>query len=248
MIEAIIIDDEQHCSDRLATLLKEDQAVELVGIAQTVEQGVALINTLKPGLIFLDVQIGSDTGFDLLKRLPHRNFEVIFTTAFEHYAIQAIKFSAIDYLLKPIDREDLNFALDKLSDEVSKKMTSSKLDILLQNIEKKKDGFQKIIVPTISGFEFLNVSDIIRCESDINYTTLFLTEKRKLLVARTLKDFEDMLSDHNFFRVHNSHLINLVYIKRYHKGKGGSVTLTDGSEIEVSTRRKEEFLKRIAMV
>ena len=248
MIQAIIIDDERHCTDRLVNLLKNDQVVKLVGTANNIEQGVELINSLRPDLIFLDVQIGPDTGFDLLKKIPHRNFEVIFTTAHEHYAIQAIKFSAIDYLLKPVDRDDLNVALNKLTDEISRKTTSAKLDTLLHNIEKKNDGLKKIIVPTVSGLEFLNVSDIIRCESDINYTTLFLNEKRKLLVARTLKDFEELLSDHNFFRVHNSHLINLVYIKSYHKGKGGSVLLTDGSEVEVSVRRKDEFLKKIAQV
>ena len=245
MIEAIIIDDEQHCIDRLATLLMAEHSVKLSATAQKVDEGIELINSIKPGLIFLDVQIGDSTGFDLLKRLPHRDFEIIFTTAYENYAIQAIKFSAIDYLLKPVDKEDLNIALNRLSEEITKKMTSAKLDILLHNIERKNDELKKIIVPTVTGFEFLNVSDIIRCESDINYTTLFLKEKKKLLVAKTLKDFEEMLGDHHFFRVHNSHLINLVYIKSYHKGKGGYVILADGSEIEVSSRRKDDFLKKL---
>jgi two-component system LytT family response regulator len=248
MINAIIIDDEQHCIDRLKDLLIADHSawVQLIGISQTVEEGIKLITSIKPDLIFLDVQIGNSTGFELLKRLSDRHFEIIFTTAFENYAIQAIKFSAIDYLLKPIDKDDLKTALNKLSDEISIKMTSAKLDILLHNIERKNDGLKKIIVPTVAGFEFLDVQDIIRCESDINYTTIFLKEKKKLIVAKTLKEFEEMLSDHNFFRIHNSHLINLACIKSYHKGKGGSVILTDGTEVEVSTRRKDDFLKKLS--
>ncbi|MEO9022771.1 MAG: LytTR family DNA-binding domain-containing protein [Ginsengibacter sp.] len=249
MIQAIIIDDERHCIDRLATLLAaENTPVEIIGTAQTVEEGIRLINSLDPGLIFLDVQIGDSTGFDLLKALPRRGFEIIFTTAYENYAIQAIKFSAIDYLLKPIDKEDLKIALNKLSDGISKKMTSARLNILLHDLERRNDEMKRIIVPTVTGFEILNVSDIIRCESDINYTTLFLREKKKLLVAKTLKEFEELLGEYNFFRVHNSHLINLACIKSYHKGKGGSVMLTDGSEIEVSTRRRDEFLKKLAGV
>lgn len=247
MIKAIIIDDEQHCIDRLSRLVGAESAlIELIGTATNPGEGLSLITSLNPDLIFLDVQLGDSTGFDLLKKLPHRDFDIIFTTAHENFAIQAIKFSAIDYLLKPIDKEDLNIALNKLSHDISQKIASAKLDTLLHNLEKRNEDLKKIIIPTINGFEFLSVSDIIRCESNINYTTLFLKEKRKILVAKSLKEFEEILSPHNFFRVHNSHLINIIYIKSYHKGKGGIVSLTDGTDIEVSTRRKEDFLKKLA--
>ena len=250
MINAVIIDDEQHCIDRLKGLLITDHSVsvQLTGTSNSVDEGIKLVSAVQPDLIFLDVQLHDKTGFDLLRALPNLNYKVIFTTAYEKFAIQAIKFSAIDYLLKPVDKDDLDVALAKVSKEISQEMTSAKLDHLLENIEKKNSIPKKIIVPTVSGFEFLNVADIIRCESEINYTTIFLKEKKKLLVAKTLKEFEEMLHDYNFYRVHNSHLINLAFIKSYNKGKGGSVILSDGTEIEVSTRRKEDFLKKLSQL
>lgn len=246
MIQAIILDDEQHCIDRLLHLLIQEKDIVVISTVKTLEYGVRQINSLEPDLIFLDVQIGNRTGFDLLQQVSFREFEIIFTTAFENYALQAIKCSAIDYLLKPIDQEDLQNAIEKLKKEVSKKITSEKLDILLHNIKATGDSHKKIIVPTATGFEFLNIGDIIRCESSINYTTLYMTDKKKFLVAKTLKDIEVLLGQNQFFRIHNSHLINLNCIRSYHKGKGGTVLLNDGSEITVSTRRKDDFLKRLA--
>ncbi len=247
MTHSIIIDDEQHCIESLSNLLHDEfsDKIELSGTATTVEEGINLMGNEGPDLVFLDVQIGDKTAFDLLRELNEINFQIIFTTAFEKYAIQAIKFSALDYLLKPINKDDLELALNKLS-EISKKLTSSKLEALLFNLERKNDRFKKIIVPTNTGFEFLDVADIMRCESHINYTALYLKENKKLLVAKTLKEFEEMLSEYHFFRVHNSHLVNLACVKSYHKGKGGSVILADGTEIEVSTRRKDDFLKQLS--
>ena len=248
MIKVLIIDDEQHCIDRLVKLLipSHKDVVEIAGTALTVREGIEKITLLKPDLIFLDVQISEKTGFDLLRALPQMDFAIIFTTAYEKFAIQAIKFSAIDYLLKPIDDADLNVALMKFMNERSQKITSQKIDILLENTRNNRGIPKKIIVPTVNGFEFLDVGDIIRCESEINYTTIYLKDKHKLVVAKTLKEFEEMLSGHSFFRVHNSHLINLVFIKSYNKGKGGSVKLVDGTEIEVSSRRKDDFIKRLS--
>ncbi len=247
MIKALIIDDEKHCIDRLNhLLLPHKNLVEIIGASGTVQEGEELILLTRPDLVFLDVQMKEKTGFDLLRSLPEINFAVIFTTAFEKFALQAIKFSAIDYLLKPIDADDLNVALIKLKNEVSKKMTADKIDILLQNTLHNNASPKKLVVPTVNGFEFLDIANILRCQSDINYTTIYLTDKHKLVVAKTLKEFEEMLSDYSFFRVHNSHLINLAYIKSYNKGKGGSVILNDGTEIEVSVRRKEDFLKRLS--
>ena len=158
----------------------------------------------------------------------------------------AIRFSALDYLLKPIDPDDLHTALIKLSNEKARKNTANKIDLLLQNTQKSDGLFKKIIVPTITGFEFIEIGDIIRCESDNNYTNIYIKGNQKMLVSKTLKDFEELLSGYSFFRVHNSHLINLAYIRSYHKGKGGSVILTDGTEVEVSSRRKDDFIKRLS--
>lgn len=244
-IKTIIIDDEPHCADRLKRLLLQNEVVSLVAMASTVEEGVEVVNRLRPDLIFLDVQLGDRTGFDLLQSVSFRDFEIIFTTAYENYALRAIKSSAIDYLLKPIDEDDLAPALQKIQEQFSRKMTAAKLDTLLHNISQKQGIHKKMIIPTINGFELLNIAEIIRCESNVNYTTLFLKDKRKLVVAKSLKEFEVLLGDFHFFRVHNSHLINLEYIQKYQKGNGGTVILNDGSEIAVSTRRKEDFLRRL---
>jgi two-component system LytT family response regulator len=247
MIKAIIIDDEQHCIDRLTMLLSGNSSnmVELLASVQSVEEGLTAIKTYKPQLVFLDIEIGDKTGFDLLKQLPEINFEVIFTTAYDKYAVQAFKFSALDYLLKPIDTDELQAALKKLNDKVSQKDIAGKFDALFHNLKNIQSASKKICVPVLSGLVFIQTDDIIRCESNVNYTTLFLKDKQKLLVAKTLKEFEEMLTEYNFYRVHNSHLLNLAYIKMYNKGKGGTVTMNDGSEIEVSTRRKDDFLKRL---
>jgi len=247
MIKAIIIDDEGHCINRLENLLATfcSDMVVLCGSFKTVEEGSDAIRTIKPQLVFLDVEINDKTGFDLLQQLPEINFEVIFTTAYDKYAVQAFKFSALDYLLKPVDAEDLQHAIKKLNQKFSQQEISQKFDALFHNLKSMQGASKKICVPVVSGLVFIQVSDIIRCESEINYTKLFLKDKQKLLVAKTLKEFEEMLTEYNFYRVHNSHLINLAYIKTYNKGKGGFVVMEDGSEIEVSTRRKDEFLKKL---
>lgn len=245
MIKAIIIDDEQHCIDRVETLLSPyENTITIVGNYLTVETGVRGIESLCPDVVFLDVQIHEQTGFDVLKAVKQLNFEVIFTTAFDMYAVQAFKFSAIDYLLKPIDADDFKLAIDKLSQKIEAKDFSKKVKVLLDNIS-KNDVQKKITIPTLDGLEFLEVANIIRCEADINYTIIHTKDGRKIMVAKTLKSFEALLADCNFFRIHNSHLINLNHLVKYTKGKGGYVTLIDHSTIEVSVRRKDDFLKAI---
>ena len=248
MIKALIIDDEEDCIEGLQNLLVSGHKnfVVVIGSAKSVRDGIEAITLLRPDLVFLDVQIGEKTGFDLLRALPEIDFEIIFTTAFEKFALQAIKFSALDYLLKPIDVDELDAALMKLLNAESRKITADKIDLLLQNTQKSDGLFKRIIVPTISGFEFIEIGNIIRCESDNNYTTIYFKDEQKMLVSKTLKDFEELLSGYSFFRIHNSHLINLSYIKSYNKGKGGSVILTDGSEIEVSSRRKDDFMAKLS--
>lgn len=245
MISTVIIDDEKHCSDRLSELIVRyfPTQVDLKGVADNIEEGHRLIQKEKAGLVFLDIQIGNESGFDILKRFETPPpFQVIFTTAHEQYAVKAFRFSAVDYLLKPVDIDDLGTAIQKVSQNPS---VNTKVELLLANLRSMSQKGKKIAVPTERGIEFLEVEDIIRCESDINYTKIYSRNRPKLIVAKTLKDFEEILSDFNFFRVHNSHLINLSFLARYIKGKGGQAELTDGSIIEVSTRRKDEFLERI---
>ena len=247
MITALLIDDEQHCIDRLATLLSEYCAtsVRVIGTARSVDEGIGAIRQLRPDLLFLDVELGDKSGFDILSAQGDERPAVIFTTAFERYAVQAFRFSALDYLLKPVDGEDLRMAVGKATERKSREDMAQKIDVLFHNLKTLEGPLKRISVPTINGFVVIHVSDIIRCESDVNYTNIHLKGRRKLTVARTLKEFEELLGEYDFFRVHNSHLINLACVKGYNKGKGGYVSMVDDSEIEVSTRRRSEFIRRI---
>jgi two-component system LytT family response regulator len=249
MIRAIIVDDEQHCIVRLSDMLARycPKQIELVATCNNTSDALTAIKSLKPDLLFLDVELQEATGMDLLRQFPKIDFEVIFTTAHEKYAIQAFRFSAVDYLLKPIDADELTTAISKLDKMLGQKDLNNKFEALLQNFHNKQSSqTKKITVPSGNELLFLEISQITRCEADVNYTTIYLKDKQKIMVAKTLKDFDDLLTDHGFFRIHNSHLINLSYIRSYQKGKGGYVILADGTNLEVSTRRKELFLKAVA--
>jgi two-component system, LytTR family, response regulator len=249
MIRTIIVDDEQHCVNRLQDLLHTycKNTVHVAGTFNTVESAKTGINEYKPDLLFLDIQLHESTGFELLGQLPEITFEVIFITAYDNYAIKAFKFSAIDYLLKPVDPDDLLQAIMKMKKISEQHELSKKFDALFHNLT-NAGATRKIAVPTNKGLVFLLINDIIRCEANVNYTTIYLKDKQQLMVAKTLKDFDEMLTEYQFFRIHNSHLINLNYLGSYHKGKGGYVTLTDNTSLEVSTRKKDIFLKKIAEI
>jgi two-component system LytT family response regulator len=243
MTRTLIIDDEQHCINRIEELLGEHaDGFEVVGRALSVERALELTAQLRPDLVFLDVQIQDRTGFDYLRELKEMDFFVVFTTAYEKYAVQAFKFSALDYLLKPIGREDFQEALKKYGAQNSVLSLGRKMEVLLHNLAFDPRP-RRISIPTLDGYSFLEIEDIVRCQADVNYTHIYLLDRQKITVSKTLKSFEELLDGHHFFRVHNSHLINLQYVKKYAKGKGGQVTMGDGSTIEVSTRRKEAFLK-----
>ncbi|MCC6384576.1 MAG: LytTR family DNA-binding domain-containing protein [Bacteroidia bacterium] len=246
MIPAIIIDDEQHCINHLVKLLKDYyQDIFVCGMFKSVDDGIEGILNLKPQLLFLDIQIGTDNAFNLLNRIKNRNFEVIFTTAFDRFAVQAIKCSALDYLLKPIDREELQWAIKKMQQRQPDQQYGEQISTLLHNLKTVNQNNQRICVPVLNGLTFLNVSEIVRLKSDSNYTQIFMKDGKTMMVSKTLKEFDELLSAQNFFRVHQSHLINLAFISQYTKGQGGFVTMTDGSEIEVSIRKKEAFLKLV---
>jgi two-component system LytT family response regulator len=217
--------------------------IALAGIACSVDEARTVIGNATPDLVFLDVQLHDQTGFDLLQQLPAHRFEVIFTTAYDQYAVQAFRCSALDYLLKPIDAADLQQALGKITAVKEKNDATTRLSTLLYNLQCLQGTYKRICVPVMNGFTFIQVSDIVQCQSDINYTNIYFTDRQKLLVAKTLKEFEELLKEYNFYRVHNSHLVNLAYVKEYKKS--GFITMTDNSVIPVSTRRKEEFLKKL---
>lgn len=242
----IIVDDEKPQQEILSTMLsKSFPEYRLETICSSVDDGIKKIKTLKPELVFLDVQMPPKTGFDLLTALDQINFEVIFTTSFEHFAIKAFKFSAIDYLLKPFSEDDLAVALKKFEAKNAVQNSLINVQNLLMNINQNTSEKARIALPTMSGFVFAQVNDILRCESDNNYTTFYFNDKSNLMVSKTLKDCEELLEDYNFFRVHASHLINMRYIKEYIKGDGGQVKMTDGSVVDVSRRKKDEFLQQL---
>jgi two-component system LytT family response regulator len=195
-------------------------------------------------LAFLDVQMQDGTGFDLLAGLTRDDLQVVFVSAHDHFAITAIKFSAIDYLLKPVEEEELRVTLEKIRQYREGNDIKMKLELLLGNLRR----VDKIALPSFQGIEFVRLDDIIRCESDNNYTMFYLTGGTKILVSKTLREYEDMLEARGFFRTHKSHLINLKYLKKYIKGEGGSVILDDGSEVLVSRRRKEDFLRMLTQI
>jgi len=248
-IKAIIVDDEQHCIDALKTMLqKKCPEVNVIAGVNSVREARALIDEWQPDLVFLDVEMPHQNGFELLKQFDRISFDVIFTTAFEQYALRAIKFNALDYLLKPFSIQELQEAVQKCRDRRAARPkdsnASSPLEVFLSNMKTLNQVHRKIALPTINGLVFMPVQHIVRCESTGNYTKIFFTDKKHLLVSRPLKEFEEMLSDMDFFRVHNSHLINLQQMQSYIQGEGGFALMTDGTQVEVSRRRKAEFLKR----
>jgi two-component system LytT family response regulator len=242
----VIVDDEKPQQEILSGMLaKSFPSYYLEAICSSVDEGIKKIKIIKPALVFLDVQMPPKTGFDLLSSLDQINFEVIFTTSFEHFAIKAFKFSAIDYLLKPFSEEDLAIALKKFEDKHAVQNSLKNVQNLLLNINQNTSDKARIALPTMSGFVFAQVNDIIRCESDNNYTTFYFNDKSHLMVSKTLKDCEELLEEYRFFRVHASHLINMRFIKEYIKGDGGQVKMTDGSVVDVSRRKKDEFLHQL---
>ncbi len=245
MLRTIAVDDEKHCIERITMLLKKycPDTVRLEGVYQNIQQAAAAIEQVKPDLLILDVHIGEQTGFDLLEQFTNPPFDVIFTTAHDTYAVKAFRMSAVDYLLKPVESAELVMAVQKAGEKRELKGTKERLDSLVYNLGNKQNGTKRICIPTVGQLHFFYSSEILRFESVGNYTQIFLKEKQKILVAKTLKEFDDMLGGAGFFRIHKSHLINMDAIKSFNRGKGGEVIMQDGAVLEVSIRKKDDFLK-----
>jgi two-component system LytT family response regulator len=253
VITALIIDDERRSRETLASLIeKYCPAIKIIGFADSASTGAEAIKLHSPNLVFLDIEMPFGSGFDMLEKLGNYSFEVVFTTAYDQYALRAFKFSALDYLLKPIDRDELVEAVSRVEKRVSKKQhnlsreANEHLEVLLYNIKNKHLHSSKIALPTSDGIVFVQVNDIIRCESERNYTYFYMVGGEKILITRTLKEFELMLADFDFFRVHHSHLINLAYVKRYVKSDGGSLIMNDDSIVQISRKYKDILLQKLA--
>ena len=246
MIRAIIIDNEKHCCDNLQWQLDQYcPQINVVAMCYNAEEGLKQIRRLRPQLTFLDVEMPSMTGFEMLEELNEIDFGIIFTTAFDQYAIRAIKFGALSYLLKPIDKDELLDAVKQF--EIRTQQDSIKqLKALLNYLKKNNDfALQKIALPTLHGYELVALDDIMICESKSNYTDIKLNNGQHLLISRTLKQIAELLNMLPFFRIHNSYLVNLYYAIRYIKGEGGILVLTNDVTLPVSRHKKEELINLI---
>lgn len=245
MIKAIIVDDEPYCCEVLAELLgRSCPGVRIVEISHGGGAALEAIRVMRPHLVFLDIEMPEMNGFDLLERLGTIPFHVIFTTSYDQYAIKAIRCSAMDYLLKPIDREELKAAVGKVEARL-RQPVPGQLEILLDRISRPANSLNKLAIPTMEGLQMVPVEAIISCTAESNYTIVSLKPNQKLTVSRTLREFEELLEDHSFLRIHHSYLINLKEVTKYMKGEGGYVLMSDGSCVDVSRSRKDQLLTRL---
>ncbi len=245
MLRAVIVEDEKRSRETLSGLLKlYCKNLTVVGEAENVREGLEVIKQQNPDVVFLDIQMPDGSGFKLLEQIKQISFDVIFTTAYDQFAIKAIRFSALDYLLKPILPNDLVNAVNKAEKNKQVQKSNSNIKVLLENINRPPAESPKIILSTSEKINVIKVDEIIRCESDNYYTMFYFTDGKRLLVSKTLKEQEELLSEHNFIRPHKSHLINVKYIKSYLKTDGGVILMENGSKIPVS-RRKKEYIKEI---
>ncbi|GHC45198.1 LytR/AlgR family response regulator transcription factor [Ulvibacter litoralis] len=246
MIDAILIDDDKNLREGMKKLLALFAPnIQIIGEADSVATGVTAIDTLKPQVVFLDIQLNDGTGFDILEKVAEKNnainSNIVFITAHEQYAIKAFRFSALDFLLKPVDPEELQKVIKKIEAVVEKKNDFSHIDLLLENIRKNVDNFKRIALSTSDGIHLFDINDIIRCESTDNYTKFYIKNNKTVLISKTLKEYEELLAEHNFERIHQSHLINLTYLKSYIKKDGGYVVMEDGSHLPISQRKRERL-------
>lgn len=241
LIQAVLIDDESNSLEVLGILLeKYCPDVEVIGTGQSVEEAIETIDDLQPELVFLDIALPDGQGFEVLERVSHKQFEVVFTTAYDQYALTAFEFSALDYILKPINAEKLQQSVKRYQDIRGEKNISGRVGVLRESLNNINE---RIILSSMDGFEVYKIADIIRCEANGSYTTFFIKGGIKVVTSKTLNNFEKLLSDMPFARVHSKHLVNLEFIKRYISGRGGYVVFEDGSQVDVSERKKKEFIR-----
>lgn len=248
MIKAIIIEDEKHCIEILKWELESvDFPIEIIESFQDPLKGLEFINNNKIDLLFLDIQMPNLTGLELLSKVNQLDFEVIFTTAFDQFAIKAIKLSALDYLLKPISSSDLNIALSKYKNLGFQKNSKEQYDLLLKNIENPSTRSSRIAINHSEGIDLVEISNIQFIQADSNYSIIFIDGK-KTVVSKTLKHFETTLVDYDFIRIHHSYFVNFNHIKSFHKLDGGEIELHDGTRLPVSRRKKDELIQKMLSI
>ena len=246
MLRVIIVEDEKNSRATLKSLLGEFcEGVEVVGEAENVKTALEEIKTKQPDLVFLDIELHSGTGFEVLTQVEALNFEIIFTTAFEQYAIKAIKFSSLDYLLKPIDLEELQNAVAKAQLKKNENQRKTQLETLLSNLSQNSNENPRICLATSVGLEFLNTADIIYCEASGSYTNFYLKNDKKIIVSKHLKGYETLLGDNQFMRVHNKFLINLKEVQRFVKSEGGYILMKNDAHISISPKKRDLFFEKM---
>ncbi len=246
LINAIIVDDEPDCCESLSILLQRYcPEVKILNVCYSAKSAIACINEHCPDMLFLDIEMPFMNGFEMLEKLGEITFELIFTTSYDQYAIKAIHFSALDYLLKPINREDLQKSVQKAAQR-NQHILPQQLEVLLQKLKRPAVPITKLPIPTMEGFQLVPVESIISCKAESNYTFIFLKNKQKIIASRMLKEIEEMLEDFSFVRVHHSYIVNINEVEKYIRGEGGYLVMTDGSTINVSRSRKEILLSIFA--
>ncbi|MDC6361705.1 MULTISPECIES: LytR/AlgR family response regulator transcription factor [Flavobacteriaceae] len=243
-LKVVIIEDEKHSRETLKSMLEEFcKDVKVIATASSVSEGVKVLSIYSPDVVFLDIELQSGLGFDVLTQIKDPTFEVIFTTAFEKYAIKAIKFSSLDYLLKPIDLSELQDAVEKARNRMDTNVYRQQIDTLMQSLAKENHKQEKICLATTAGMEFIAIEDIVICKADGSYTSFVLKNKNTLMVSKHLKEYENLLGDYQFMRVHNSYVINLNEVKKYVKSDGGYIIMSNDMHVSISPRKKDELME-----
>lgn len=244
-ISAILVDDEQISREILRNYLTSYcPDVQLVGEAANIQEAEQLIHLKSPQIVFLDIEMPYGNGFDLLENIENINFEVVFITAYNNYAIKALNLSAAYYILKPIDIDELVASVDKIKDSISSKTETTSTQVLAANIKTINNREEKMVLPQMDGFEVVKINEIIRAEADDNYTILYLENNKKYTLSKTLKYYENLLTEYGFLRTHKSHLLNVAHLVKYKKGKVGTAIMSDGSEALVVSAMKKELMSR----
>jgi len=244
MIKAVIIDDEKNALDVLDMQLNQFcKDVQIVAKCDSAEKGITAIKKNNPDLVFLDIEMPHKNGFDVLKETSQFNYDVIFTTAYDQFAIKAFKYSALDYLLKPIDIVELQQAVEKAKNKKGNINLDEKIKTLFSQLQPSAIRTSKIALPVGDGMQFMDPDEIIRCESDSNYTHIFLVNGKKITMAKTLKEVEENIEGSPFYRIHQSHLVNMNHIGKLMKGDGAYVIMKDGTQLAISRNKKEAFME-----
>lgn len=244
MLQAVLIDDDQsNLSSLSEKLSRHCPQIRIIAQCDNAQDGLKAIDSLHPDVVFLDIEMPVMNGFLMLQHLSYKQFALIFVTAYDHYAIKAIRYSALDYLVKPVDIDELKAAVAKAEANRVNQSAESQVQLLLDYVQKKQP--RRIGIPTFEGLQFINIDDIIYLEASANYTYIYLTGSLKFLVSRTLKEFDDLLPAETFLRIHHAHMINKLFVERYVRGEGGQVVMSNGVVLDVSKRKKAEFLQAI---